>query len=125
MIDEREPLRALHARAEKAARAVRARVFRYQPKTEKQQKIQEEYKEDLRHINAFLNTAEIYLNTPIEMVYVVAKPQPTEKHEPRAIQQLFDDACKRRRDEWLREENRERRRAESIANARQVWEHLY
>lgn len=126
MIDAREPLRALHARAETAARAILTRVFKYQAKTEKQLKVQEAYKEDMRHINAFLNTAQIYINTPLEMVYVVAPPPPApEKNETPDIKRLFDDACKRRGDEWLREANRERRRAESIARAKKVWEHLY
>lgn len=124
MIDAREPLRALHARAETAARAILSRVFKYQAKTEKQLKVQEAYKEDMRHINAFLNTAQIYINTPLEMVYVVATPTP-EINEARDLKKLFDDACNRRRAEWISEQNRERRRAESITRAKTVWEHLY
>lgn len=125
MIDAREPLRRLHERAETAARSILTRVFKYQAKTEKQLKAQEAYKEDMRHINAFLNTAQIYINTPMEMVYVVAKPQPIETPEARSVKQCFDEAAKSRRTEWLQEENRERRRAESIARAKKVWEHLY
>lgn len=125
MIDAREPLRALHERAETAARSILTRVFKYQAKTEQQLKAQEAYKEDMRHITAFLNTAQIYINTPMEMVYVVASAPAPERDEPRDLKRLFDDACKRRGDEWLREQNRERRRAESIARAKKVWEHLY
>lgn len=125
MIDAREPLRALHERAETAARSILTRVFKYHAKTEKQLKTQEAYKADMRHINAFLNTAQIYINTPMEMVYVVTAPPAPEQPATRDLKQVFDDACKRRRDEWNREETRERRRAESIAHARKVWEHLY
>lgn len=117
MIDAREPLRALHARAETAARAILARVFKYEAKTEKAKKVREQYLSDMKHIAAFMNAAEIYMNQPPDVVYVTdgvgaqyIAPEKTPKKTP---------------EPKLTEADREWLRAESIWRAKDVWHDHY
>lgn len=121
MIDAREPLRALHARAETAARAILARVFKYEAKTEKAKKVREQYLSDMKHIAAFMNAAEIYMNQPPDVVYAPTKvgaqyiaPEKTPKKTPEKTPEPKLTEADR---EWLR--------AESIWRAKDVWHDHY
>lgn len=117
MIDAREPLRALHARAETAARAILARVFKYEAKTEKTKKVREQYLSDMKHIAAFMNAAEIYMNQPPDVVYATARQTVGVGAQYIAPEKTPEPKLTEADREWLR--------AESIWRAKDVWHDHY